>query len=61
MATTSASHDSSAMTAMEQTAGSRVGLPHLLLAITLLASACDVPRFEGPQLQAPPEKTGSSV
>ena len=55
MPTTPASHDSGAMTAIKQTAGSQVGLPLLLLSIALLASACDVPRFQGPQVQAPPE------
>ncbi len=54
MPTTSASHDSGATTAIEQTAGRRVGLPHLLLSIVVLASGCDMPRYQGPQVQAPP-------
>ena len=54
MTTTSAPHDSGATIAVEQTAGPRVGLPHLLLSIVLLASGCDMPRFQGPQIQAPP-------
>ena len=55
MPPTSASHDSGAMTPVEQTAGPPIGLHHLLLPIVLLASACDAPRFQGPQIQAPPE------
>ena len=55
MPTTQVSHDSAAMNVMKRTAGSQVGVTLLLLSITLLASACDVPRFQGPQVQAPPE------
>ena len=57
MPTTSASHDSGAMTAIKQAggSGSQVGLLPLLLMIALLAGACDVPRFQGPQVQAPPD------
>lgn len=55
MSMTSASHDSDATTDPEQTAGPRVALPHLLLLIGLLASGCDMPRYQGPQLQTPPD------
>ena len=55
MSMTSASHDSGAKTAKEQRPGPRVGLLHLMLPIVLLAGGCDMPRFQGPQIQGPPE------
>ena len=55
MPTTPVSHDSGATHAIKRAAGSQVGVALVLLSIAVLASACDVPRFKGPQVQAPPE------
>lgn len=59
MPTTSVSHDCDATTDLEQTTGPRVALPHLLLPIVLLATACDMPRYQGPQLQRWAEPSGT--
>jgi len=53
MPKTSTSPDSGSST-IQRSRPSGIPLPCLLLSIPLMTGACEVPRFQGPQIQAPP-------